>query len=357
MPSPQHTTTNYPTISPVTDGKALDVVAMSIPWNGWTMYAFPPSPLVPMVLQKLCTLCTVKKLTPSTIKGYRSALSTVLKSSGWSPGTDPLLSSLVRAYEIERPRQSRVVPQWNLALVLSGLKQQPFEPLASADLKFLTWKTVFLVALASSRRRSEIHAFCLEPSNKADEEALPGSLRFTQDKTQVSIRTNPAFLTKNQRLEPAPPVVIRALQPLLADPTDPDYRLCPVRALTHYIRRTKERRGSCFRLFLPIRADDSNRLSPDSISRWIRSAIKKAYETAGQSDHFKGLAGVSAHEVRALSTSWAAFNNVPTAEILKAAYWNNETTFSSFYLRDMSAQASQLEALGPIASAQSVVGL
>ena len=46
--------------------------------------------------------------------------------------------------------------------------------------------------------------------------------------------------------------------------------------------------------------------------------------------------GISLHEVRAKSTSCAAFNSALVEDILKAAHWNNETTFTSFYLRDMS---------------------
>ena len=37
--------------------------------------------------------------------------------------------------------------------------------------------------------------------------------------------------------------------------------------------------------------------------------------------------------MRALSASWAVFNSAPVEEIVRAAYWNNETTFASFYLR------------------------
>ena len=41
---------------------------------------------------------------------------------------------------------------------MDALKKALFEPLKDVDLKFLMFKTVFLFALASDRRRSEIHA-------------------------------------------------------------------------------------------------------------------------------------------------------------------------------------------------------
>ena len=75
-------------------------------------------------------LFSTRKLAPSTIKGYRSAISTVFRlQGGWNPGTDPILSSLLRAFDIEQPRSTKVVPQWDLALVLQAFLEEPFEPL------------------------------------------------------------------------------------------------------------------------------------------------------------------------------------------------------------------------------------
>ena len=44
-----------------------------------------------------------------------------------------------------------------VSLVLHQLTKAPFEPLREASLKHLTFKTVFLLALGSGKRRSEIH--------------------------------------------------------------------------------------------------------------------------------------------------------------------------------------------------------
>ena len=60
---------------------------------------------------------------------------------------------------------------------------------------------------------------------------------------------------------------------------------------------------------------------------------------------------IKALEVRALSSSWAFFDKVSSPnEILKAAVWNQSSTFAKFYLRDMSQQ------MAPIVVAQKVVG-
>jgi hypothetical protein len=60
--------------------------------------------------------------------------------------------------------QKRLVPQWDLGLVLSALKLPPFEPATEVDIKFVSYKCCFLLALASGRRRSEIHALELDLS-------------------------------------------------------------------------------------------------------------------------------------------------------------------------------------------------
>ena len=57
-----------------------------------------------------------------------------------------------------------LLPRWSLDLVLAALKRQPFEPIKLASLKHLTWKTVFLLAITSARRASELHALCYKES-------------------------------------------------------------------------------------------------------------------------------------------------------------------------------------------------
>ena len=51
------------------------------------------------------------------------------------------------------------LPKWNLSVVLNELTKAPFEPMKDTDLKHLTLKTAFLLALASGKRCSKIHAW------------------------------------------------------------------------------------------------------------------------------------------------------------------------------------------------------
>ena len=106
------------------------------------------------------------------------------------------------------------------------------------------------------------------------------------------------------------------------------------------------------RLFLPVKGNQD--ISKDSVSRWISYTIKLAYRKLTKRDI--SFLKIKAHEVRALSSSWAFFDKVPLNEILQAAVWSRSSAFARFYLRDMSQQAENLQSLSPIVVAQKVVG-
>ena len=96
---------------------------------------------------------------PSTINGYRTAIVDTLGPVGHhiSQSSDP--NRLLSSFHRDRPKSSRNLPKWNLSVVLNELTKAPFEPMKDTDLKHLTLKTAFLLALASGTRRSEIHAW------------------------------------------------------------------------------------------------------------------------------------------------------------------------------------------------------
>ena len=55
---------------------------------------------------------------------------------------------MIMSMELQRPRLTPVLPQWDLGIVLEALSKRPYEPLREASLKHLTLKTVFLLAMA-----------------------------------------------------------------------------------------------------------------------------------------------------------------------------------------------------------------
>ena len=100
-----------------------------------------------------------KQLETMTVKGYRSALSSLMASRGLDISHDPDLNALIRSFSIERPRTVREIPRWDLALVLRFLMRNRFEPMNICSLADLMCKTAFLLTLASAKRNSAIWAF------------------------------------------------------------------------------------------------------------------------------------------------------------------------------------------------------
>ena len=226
--------------------------------------------------------------------------------------------------------------------MLDALRKPPFEPLSDIPLELLTLKTVFLLALASGSRRSEIHALVTGPGN------------IIWHPHQVSIRTHPDFIAKNQVLgSVSRPVVIKALEDFVGKDRR-ERLLCPVRALKWYVNRSEPNRASTSRLFVHW-SPSKPKPSPMDISKWIVRTVKLAYEKAAQDDQSLKLAKVTAHEVRAMAASWVLFNGASPADVLQAGTWRSKNSFISFYLRDMAQESVSLNSMGPISSGQSIV--
>ena len=66
--------------------------------------------------------------------------------------------------ELKRPTPTPVLPEWDLGIVLEAIAKPPYEPLWAVSLKHLTYKTVFLSAMASAGRCSELQALVSIPN-------------------------------------------------------------------------------------------------------------------------------------------------------------------------------------------------
>ena len=97
---------------------------------------------------------------------------------------------------ILRPRTQEVLPPWHLSVVLKGLMKPPFAISGSdrnISLELLSYKTAFLIALATGVRGSELAALSRAPHNLEFKMLDSGA-------KQASIRMVPKFIEKNQRL-------------------------------------------------------------------------------------------------------------------------------------------------------------
>ena len=295
------------------------------------------APPVTSVADFLMYLFHDRKLQPSTIDGYRSAIADKLGNSSLNISKDENLTHLLDSFHRDRPKGRRSISSWNLSLVLHQLTKAPFEPLREASLKFLTFRTVFLLALGSGKRRSEIHA-------------------WQNRNIRVSFYPSPSFLSKNQLAKEGPesvaPVVIPALAPTLDKSLKSDRSLCPVRALRYYLDRTSDLRQNKELVFVSFKKGFDKDISPATISSWIKQTVILCYELSDQESHT--LHQVKAHDVRAFAASKAFQSGVSLEQILSACHWKSHNTFTQFYLKDVAWADSELYHLGPVVAAQQI---
>ena len=302
------------------------------------------NPSIKQIADFLLHLFQEKNLQPSTIDGYRSAIADKLGNTSVNVGKDDNLTRLLDSFHRDRPKGRRGVPAWNLSLVLHQLTKAPFEPLRKASLKHLTFKTVFLLALASGKRRSEIHAW------------LNKNIRHQADWSKVSLYPSPSFLAKNHLAKEGPecvaPVVIPALAPTLDKSLKEDRSLCPVRALRYYLDKTQDLRTGKELVFVSFKQGFNKDISPATISSWIKQTVVLCYDLSDQDS--LTLHQVKAHDVRAFAASKAFQGGISLDQILAACHWKSHNTFTQFYLKDVAWADKELFHLGPVVAAQQI---
>jgi hypothetical protein len=167
----------------------------------------------------------------SSIRGYRSAISSTLEHKGRHIGSNKDLTSLLKSLALSRPTRARTVPAWDLSIVLRMLNGELFEPLSMVDIKYLAYKTAFLLALASASRVSELHAIVVYSIQYVE------SIRYGEDYRGVSYSPALGFLSKTQSPEDTQralaKITVMSLCETVGDRMSDDKKLCPMRALRH----------------------------------------------------------------------------------------------------------------------------
>ena len=183
------------------------------------------------------------------------------------------LHRLLSSFHKDCPKSFRNLPNWNLSVVLNELTKAPFEPMKDTDLKHLTLKTAFLLALASGKRRSEIHAWVANKvSNLGQWE-------------KVALFPSSDFIAKNQLAREGSQsvslVTIPALPTIVDRQFKEDRALC-VQALRFYLDQTKDLRGSRFLLFISFKKGHTSDIRPATLSSWLKQTILLCYKQADQ---------------------------------------------------------------------------
>ena len=282
----------------------------------------------------------------SAVQGYRAMINTTLHlCTNKEPGNNIYVNSLLRALRIQLPIVDHQIPKWNLNLVLNSLTKPPYEPMLSASLKFISWKTTFLVAFATAARIGEIKA--LDSKHVAHNESW----------STVTLQTHPSFVAKNQDLavdnQPRK-FTIPALYDF-AGPDLPDRLLCPVRSLRYYMQKVKPLRNKHKRaLFISYDPQHKGEITSNTLANWVKNVIKLAYTSADSEECELGR--VTAHEVRSLAASTAFRKNLSIQSINSACYWRGHSTFTNYYLRDIAMhQNDEIRLPNVIAASHKVI--
>ena len=191
----------------------------------------PVNATVPVVVDFLIHLRQDKGLSVSAVKGYCSALNSVLALKGRDLASSREIMTLLHSFARSVNPVELRPPAWEVSLVLQSLTGAPYEPLRTCEERFLAQKTLFLLALASAKRIGELHALSYRVSH-------------TRDWGEVSFSFVTGFVAKTQDPSSLAPRFEGFSVPAL--PNARNNRngrlLCPVRAVKVYLDRTAPHR-------------------------------------------------------------------------------------------------------------------
>ena len=246
------------------------------------------------------------------------------------------IHNVIRRMSLLRPQTQEVLPRWHLRVVLKGL-MKPLFAINGSDrdlsLELLSYKTAFLITLATGDRGSELVA--LFPPHILDFKTLDSGAK------QVSIIIMvPKFIPKNQH----PELIPKPLEfPGIADlfPKDLERLLCPVRMLGLYLIRSAERAKEDPQQKLFVHYSPDTQLLTTHFRCWVAETIHLMYKNSSESD----LPKIRAHDVRAIAASIAYYRNTPLTELCGLIGWKSSNVFVRHYLKDMAANTEQQDIL------------
>ena len=187
-------------------------------------------------------------------------------------------------------------PPWDLDKVLQYLSGPPFEPLARASFLDKTKKALFLLAMATAKRVSEL-------------QALSFSVSF-----QVFFRAK-----MESASNPLPrSVIVQSLSDFAGDL--PERVQCPVRAIK-FLRKAARSAS-----YIPSRLFVSPRNLERAMSFYLRQLIVDS-----------GAVSTSrpprAHDIRGIATSLNYYSNLSLSNLMRVATWKSNRVFASRYLK------------------------
>ena len=241
-----------------------------------------------------------------SICAYRSAISSVHeKVDGHQVGSHPMVSRLLKGVFHERPPQPRYSTTWNVQSVTDHIETLEDNP--QLGVPELTMKLTMLLALT-------------RPSRSTDLTNL--DIRFRHYSPE-GVTFQPMKLAKQSREK-------KPIKEFFFPRFTQKPKLCPVRALEEYERRTANRRSPSESQLLIAMIRPYKAVSSSTVARWLKAMLANSGIDVSI---FK------AHSVRGAATSAAANAGITTNDILNAADWSSQSIFHKFYYRPVQATA------------------
>ena len=194
--------------------------------------------------------------------------------------TSPILKDLIRSFEISAPRPIFPPPPWELDKVLQFLSGPPFEPLARASFLDKTKKALFLLAMATAKRVSELQALSFSVSFQGED---------------LVLYYDPFFRAKTESV--ANPLPCSIIVPSLSDFAGdlPERVHCTVRAVKYMRKAARSASFIPSRLFVSPR-NLERAMSKNAMSFYLRQLIV-------DSGAVSSARPPRAHDIRGISTS------------------------------------------------------
>ena len=233
---------------------------------------------------------------PATHKGYsaictaRATLSSFLDKSLVD---NKFVKKFLRGVYNQNPPKTRYAHIWDPRTVLDVLSGPSWTPASQLDLLQLTKITVFLILITSGQRGQIIPALSLE--NMEEQEDRPGYR----------------------------PGLLRLL-------SYEDRSICVATYLKEYLARTNDLRKNTDKVFLTTRKPYKP-VSRDTVSRWVKSLLQAAGIDTTE---------FGAGSTRSAASSKASSEGVPLDQILEAAGWSQETTFTRWYNKSINGTSN-----------------
>ena len=180
----------------------------------------------------------------SSINSARAALSSVNDT-----GSEPLVCRFMREVFNLQPARPRYSSIWDVSIALKYLRR--LVPAADLSLHMLSAKLVSLLALVTGQRSQALHALDIEFMHLSESRAV--------------FHIEPLLKTNSPK-SPATVLTICAYRE--------DRRICVIKCLKHYLKRTKDLRTST-KLFISTLSSHAG-VTKDTLARWLKIVLSKA---------------------------------------------------------------------------------